>query len=91
MRLTIREMIRTAIEKNCKRIPKEGDVSVRFIIDRNGNIKEVALYKTSRRGIKFLENIAIRSIKEASPFPPFSDEMQDKELPLILPIRFTRN
>ena len=90
-KLAIREMIRSVIEKNCKRIPKEGDVSVRFVIDRNGNIKKMALYKTSGRGMKFLENIALRSIKEASPFPPFSEEMKEKQLPLILPIRFTRH
>ncbi|MEA3305267.1 MAG: TonB family protein [Candidatus Omnitrophota bacterium] len=86
----IREMIKSVIEKNCKRISKEGNVSVRFIIERTGNIKKITLHRPSGRGMKSLENIVVKSIKQASPFPPFSREMKEDEIPLILPICFTR-
>ncbi len=86
--LKVREEIKSALEKHGKRFTREGEVYVKFIISKDGALKELALYKNSTRGASSLEAIAIKSIKEASPFPPFDDGINKAELPFKVPIRF---
>ena len=89
--LKVREKIKSILEKNRIRFTKEGEVCVRFIIDRNGALKDLSLYKSSSKNTHPLEKITIESIKQASPFMPFDDKMDEKELLFKLPIRFTYN
>ena len=87
--LRVREKIKSALEKNGKQFTKEGEVYVKFVVSRNGDLRDLALYKTSTKDISSLEAIAIKSIKEASPFAVFDGEIDKKELPFKIPIRFT--
>lgn len=87
--LEVREKIKAALEKNGRRFMKEGDVYVRFIVKRDGTLKDLILYKKSGKNMRVLEEIAIKSIKEASPFPAFDESMKEAELPFDLPIRFS--
>ncbi len=87
--LKVREMIKSALEKNGKQFTKEGEVYIKFVISRNGDLRDLALYKTSTKDISSLEVIAIKGIKDASPFPTFAGEIDKKELPFKIPIRFT--
>jgi TonB family protein len=87
--IKVREKIKAIIEKNKKSFTKEGEVYVKFVIDRNGRLKDVMLYKSSGKNMRSLETIAIESIKQASPFSPFSADMTENELLFKLPIKFT--
>ena len=86
--LEVREKIKSALEKNGKRFDREGEVYLKFTIKRGGELRDLALYKNSTGNIPLLEKIAIKSVKEASPFPPFDEEITKAELPFKLPIRF---
>lgn len=87
--LKVREEIKSMLEKNGRHFIREGNVYVRFIINRDGTLKDLVLYKKTARGMQPLERIVIKSIKEASPFLPFDDSIKEAELPFDLPIRFT--
>lgn len=87
--LKVRDKIKSILEKNAKSFMREGDVYVRFIINRDGVLKNLTLYKSTGKDVRPLETIAIESIKQASPFPPFDVKMKEAELPFNLPIRFT--
>lgn len=86
----VREKIRSIIEKNKRGVLKESEVCVRFIVDRNGALKDLYLYKSSGPDAGSLERLAVKSIKEASPFPPFTDRIKEGELQFNLPIRVIR-
>ncbi len=87
--LTVRQKIQENLERNGKGFTKKGDVYVRIVINNDGSMKDISLYKTSGRNIRHLERIAIRAIKESFPFPPFDAKVSRQELALKIPIRFT--
>lgn len=88
--LDVRSKIKAAIEKNKRGLFKESEIHVRFILDRNGALRNMSLYKTSGGEAADLEQLAIKSIEEAAPFPPFSDKIKEGELQFNLPIRVIR-
>jgi protein TonB len=59
-----------------------GRVQVSFSIFPKGNIAMPKILKSS--GDPKLDNLAIRAIKNAVPFPPFPREIKEPNLPLIL-------
>ena len=87
--MKVREKIKSTLEKNCKGRLKEGEVYVKFTIKKDGALKDLVLYKSSGRNPRLLEAMAIQSIKEASPFPPFDEEMAEIELLFRQPIQIT--
>lgn len=87
--LKVREKIKSILEKKSKRFTGEGEIYARFIINRNGILKNLTMHKGSGKGTHLFGIIAIESIKEASPFPSFGDEIKENELLFKLPIRFT--
>lgn len=88
--LDVREKIRGVIEKNRKELLKESEVCVKFIVERSGALKNIYLYKSSGVDAGGLENLAVKSIKEAAPFQPFIDKIKEDELQFNLPIRVIR-
>jgi len=88
--LDVREKIKAIIEKNKRGILNESEVCIRFIVDRNGTLKDLYLYKSSGREAGNLEKLAVKSIRAASPFPPFTDKIKENELQFNLPIRVIR-
>ena len=88
--LDVRDKIRSVIEKNKRGLLKESEIYVHFVVDKNGALKDLRLYKTSGNDAGNLEILAIRSIKKAAPFPPFSDKIKEDELQFNLPIRVIR-
>ena len=89
--LTVREKIKNTLRKNRDRFHREGEVHVRFKVDKNGILKDLSLAKRRRISNRSLERIALESVEAASPFPPFSHAMQEKELLFKLPIRFVKD
>ncbi len=64
-----------------------GWVQVRFIVKKNGELKNAELAKSS--GDKTLEEVALRIVREAAPFEPFPASLDKEELELVVPLDFT--
>ncbi|MCM8830646.1 MAG: energy transducer TonB [Candidatus Omnitrophica bacterium] len=83
-------LVRAQISKiahNMYNVDQTGFVVLNFVISKEGNLLEVSFIKKSDSEI--LNEIALRSIYNASPFPPFPKELQDKNnLPFNLSIHF---
>ncbi|MCM8786557.1 MAG: energy transducer TonB [Candidatus Omnitrophica bacterium] len=83
-------LVRSQISKiahNIYNVNQTGFVVLNFVISREGKLLEVRFIKKSDSEI--LNEIALKSIYNASPFPPFPKELQDKNnLPFNLSIHF---
>ncbi|PXF58085.1 MAG: hypothetical protein C4B58_07910 [Deltaproteobacteria bacterium] len=86
------EMVRLRIEKH-KIYPRsarmrqmEGEVTVRFIIIPEGDVRAVEVVKTS--GDKSLDMAALAAVKGAAPFPRASERLFKGEIPLELVLGF---
>ena len=64
----------------------EGEVTVRFIITPEGNVRAVEVVKTS--GDKSLDRAALAAVKGAAPFPRASERLFKGEIPLELILGF---
>ena len=70
-----------------KRKGLEGVVLITFTVLNNGEIEALKVKKSS--GHRILDEEALSFVKEASPFPPFPQEISRNEIVIRLPIRFT--
>ncbi len=66
----------------------EGIAKVRFTLGRNGRIKEIDIEESS--GYNLLDAAAILAVKDASPYPFPKDYTGEKELEIILPVRYSK-
>ncbi|MFH0839737.1 MAG: hypothetical protein V1883_01820 [Candidatus Omnitrophota bacterium] len=88
---SIRDKIKTIIEKNKRGRFGKNDIYVKFIVNKSGALKDISLYKSSGPNSRLLEEVAIRSIREAAPFLPFGEGIKENELSLNLKILFQPN
>ena len=58
--------------KRVKRMRKEGDVTVEFILNRNGSIRDMQVIKVI--GPSALKKAALKAIKVSALFPPFPEQ-----------------
>ena len=63
-----------------------GIVEIRFRVDRQGAVKERALYRGS--GNPVLDRAALRMIERAAPLPAPPAGIPDDQLTLVVPVRF---
>ncbi len=68
--------------------PQTGEVYVIFILFPNGKIKDVKIDNSKSMSNKKLNNIAIKSVKDASPFPPFPAALSYPELSFNVTLSF---
>ncbi len=86
------EMVRFRIERhkiyphNARVRQMEGEVTVRFIITPEGDVRAVEVVKTS--GDKSLDRAALAAVKGAAPFPRASERLFKGEIPLELILGF---
>ena len=83
----VREKIRRAAYQNYTR-SEVGDVYLSFLILAQGSLKTVRLVEEKSSPSPYLREIALRSIKEASPFPNFPKELDYPELSFNVVISF---
>jgi len=86
------EMVRLKIERH-KKYPEtakvrqiEGFVTVRFVINPQGDVLNIEIIKSSRQ--KSLDKAALKAIHAASPFPVPPQHLFKGEIPLELTIAF---
>ncbi len=83
----VREKIRRAAYQNYTRV-EVGEVYLSFVILSDGTLKEIRLVEEKSSSIPYLREIALRSIKEASPFPNFPKELDYPHLSFNVVISF---
>jgi TonB family protein len=79
--LSIREKIlqRAYAYKEDARL--QGEVHLTFVVLANGALKDVRIEDQKSTRSYRLRQIGLRSVKEASPFPPFPKDMNYQEIP----------
>lgn len=93
---TYEDLVRVWVQKNLvyPRMARErrlmGTVTVRFMLDSSGNVLNAEIAEES--GYRILNKSALKTIKRASPFPTFPDEMNSmKDHTFLIPIEFGVN
>lgn len=66
----------------------KGEVYVAFILNAQGKLQDVHVVdaKTSANALE--RSLALRSVQESSPFPPFPDDLDFQELSFGIPISY---
>ena len=83
----VREKIRRSAYQNYTR-SQTGEVYISFIISCDGLIKDVRLIEDKTTGADYLRNIALRSVRDAAPFPNFPKELDYLQLSFNIIISF---
>ncbi len=83
----VREKIRRAAYQNYSS-SEEGEVYLSFIISTDGRLQEVRLVEEKSSPKPYLREIALSSIKDASPFPNFPKELDYPQLSFNVIISF---
>lgn len=83
----VREKIRRSAYYNYTRT-ETGEVYISFIISSDGYLKEVRLVEEKSSANQYLREIALRSVKDASPFPNFPKELDYPQLSFNVVISF---
>ena len=83
----VREKIRRSAYQNYTH-NETGEVYASFIITNDGDIKDARLAEEKTRANDYLKSIALKSIKDASPFPNFPKELDYPQLSFNIIISF---
>ncbi|MFA6357223.1 MAG: TonB family protein [Candidatus Omnitrophota bacterium] len=83
----VREKIRRSVYQSYSQ-NQTGEVYVSFIISNDGYIKGVRLIEDKTTASDYLKNIALKSVKDASPFPNFPKELDYPQLSFNIIISF---
>ena len=83
----VREKIRRSAYQNYTH-NETGEVYASFIISNDGYIKDVRLAEEKTTLNDYLKNIALKSIRDASPFPNFPKELDYPQLSFNIIISF---
>ena len=83
----VREKIRRAAYQNYTRT-ETGEVYLTFLISQDGTLKAVQLIEERSSPSAYLKETALRSIKDASPFPAFPEELDYPQLSFNVVISF---
>ena len=66
---------------------QQGVVSVRFTIDRNGNVISAGIKKGS--GFALLDDETLKLMQRASPLPAIPDSLKKQQLTISLPVEYS--
>ena len=83
----VREKIRRAAYQNYNR-SETGNVYITFIISDAGYLKDVRLVEEKSQATPYLKDIALASVRTASPFPRFPKELDYSQLSFNVVISF---
>lgn len=84
----VREEIRRCAYRNYSRGFAEGEVYISFVLFPNGQLKEAKIIDEKSIRVPFLKEIALKSIRDASPFPPFPKDISSSQLSFNVIISF---
>jgi TonB family protein len=84
----VREKIRRAAYQNYSHA-ETGEVYLAFVVSSQGVLNTVRLIEERSSGDIYLREVALRSIRDAAPFPPFSKDLDYPQLSFNVIISFT--
>lgn len=83
----VREKIRRCAYENYTRT-ENGEVYLSFIIYNDGLINEIHVIEGKSRASPYLKEIALKSVRDASPFPDFPKELDYEKLSFNVVVSF---
>ncbi len=83
----VREKIRRCAYENYTRI-ENGEVYLSFIIYNDGKINEIHVVEGKSMASPYLKEIALKSVRDASPFPNFPTELDYEKLSFNVVVSF---
>lgn len=83
----VREKVRRAAYQNYTHTDV-GEVYLSFVVSRNGFLSDMRLVEEKSSASNYLRDIALRSIREASPFPDFPKDLDYPRLSFNVIISF---
>lgn len=83
----VREKIRRALYQNYNSM-ETGEVYLSFVLNKDGRLKDVHFLEEKSSKSEYLREIALRSVRYASPFPPFPKELDYDQLSFTVIISF---
>jgi hypothetical protein len=83
----VRDRIKEKVYENYDRMER-GSVYLTFLLDEHGVLKAAQIIQEKTNASEHLQEIAIRSLREASPFPPFLKGMNLIEYPFNIEIQY---
>lgn len=84
----LREKIKYFAHKNYPKYNIEGEVFISFTISSDGTIADIKILDEKSDDVAVLKSAALRSLRDASPFPPFPKEISQPQIKFNLPILF---
>lgn len=85
-RRVVRDNIGRSLKTNCPQEAGRGKVYLSFVVSANGHLKGEPQVLSGDN--QFLEAIAIKSVKDANPFPPIPGSLDKPQERFIIPITF---
>ena len=85
---TIRDKIRRAAKKRYGGKSSAGEVPLGFILFSTGRLKEVNVLEAKQKVSVALGTVAVQSVVEASPFPPFPAHLGREQLSFVVVLTF---
>jgi len=83
----VRDRIKEKAGENYDRIER-GTVYLTFLLDEHGELKAAQIIQEKTNASEHLQEIAIKSLREASPFPAFFKGMTLSEFPFNIEIQY---
>ena len=84
----VRDKIRKRLVDSYRHYFKEGNVNLFFVIKSDGRLLDLIIDNRRSTDDKKLVDIAVSSLKEASPFSPFPKKLAASQLPFSITISF---
>jgi hypothetical protein len=83
----VRDLIKQKVYENYDKMER-GSVYLTFLVDEHGVLKAAKIIPEKTDASEHLQEIAMRSLREASPFPPFLKGMNLTEYPFNIEIQY---
>jgi len=84
----VREKIKGTLKQEYTHYYNDGEVTLFFIIRSDGTLEKFGVDRKRSTGDTKLIKVAVSSLKDSSPFPPFPETLSDEELPFSLTVSF---
>jgi len=86
----IREKIRKRLKSNYRTYLNEGEITLVFTLTSDGRLIDVSVAGAAADNYAPLADVATRSVREASPFPPFPKALSLPEMSFDLTVTFKK-
>jgi outer membrane biosynthesis protein TonB len=67
---------------------KQGEVYLTFVLDSNGNLKDLKIIDSKTHANDYLRGVGVKSVEQSSPFSPFPADLHYDELTFNVVISF---